>query len=232
MKHKLLIISILVASALLCTACKKKVSYLQSKDAKQENIFQYYKVSYNANDKQLTAMASFTMDNQTGEAIKLTDDSQVLFNDQTMDMNINETKCSYQLSITGECPQQICFKYINNDDSTFLNQLKISKLVVKNTNFTIQREQGIVIPFTGPKLEQFESVVCRLSNTNSEAVEIETSVEDNRIIIYPEFLDGVQSGTYTGFFVRKNYCMDISAMDRGGFWESEYISTKNQITIK
>ncbi|MDD4395176.1 MAG: hypothetical protein PHQ33_04750, partial [Bacteroidales bacterium] len=77
MKHKSVFLITLFAILLFAVGCKKKVSYVNSEKVVQENIFQYYKVSYQSESKQFTVKAVFTVDHQTGDIIRLTDNSKV-----------------------------------------------------------------------------------------------------------------------------------------------------------
>ncbi|MDD4395351.1 MAG: hypothetical protein PHQ33_05655 [Bacteroidales bacterium] len=232
MNRKLFLISTLILSTILSSGCKKHVNYIESEDARQENIFQYYKVSYQSDTKELTVIAAFTVDHKTGTPIKLSDHSKVSFNDTELEWNINDKEGFYQTIIDDKLPAKLCFQYTNNNDSTFLNNLILNTFSIDKEMITLQKSQGNFIQYKGKRLGVSESVICRLVQDDKEPVEIETSVEGQQVVIYPEFLDGIQPGTYTGYFVRKNFSNELAAMDRGGFIESEYISTKKQITIK
>lgn len=232
MKHKSVFLITLFAILLFAVGCKKKVSYVNSEKVVQENIFQYYKVSYQSESKQFTVKAVFTVDHQTGDIIRLTDNSKVLFNNDELSVTINETECLYEKKYDGELPATLLFNYTNNNDSTFTNKLILRPFEIKQENIILQKGEENAISFSGMEFGPLESVVCQLMQEGKETIEIEVSPEEKEIIIYREFLDGIQPGNYTGYFIRKNYENDIQAMDRGGLWETEYISTKKQIKIQ
>ena len=86
------------------------------------------------------------------------------------------------------------------------------------------------MPLNSP-FEENESVSCSLTKGN-ETVEIDLDFENGRLIVNPEVLEAVQPGTYTARLSRKNYSQQLKSLDRGGEWESQYVSKSKNISIQ
>lgn len=226
MNRKIFFIGLMVLA--ICTqSCKKSVDYVKSEKVQQENIFQFYHAAYRTETNEMELLATFTVDNKVGKTIQLVEPSYITFNGESLKWNEDGTYTSTVKGFT----QELVFQYINNDSKPFLNRLEINKIEVNRKKINLNKTVRNTVGFQGEPFKDSESIVCLLSQAD-DSFEIDADADGKQIVIYPDYLNEVPAGTYTGYFVRKNSCSDINAMDRGGLWETEYYSNQFQITIE
>ncbi|MBQ7549903.1 MAG: hypothetical protein IJT04_00040 [Bacteroidales bacterium] len=209
-------------------SCKKSGDCIKSEKVQQENIFQFYQATYLLESDEMYLQAAFSVDNKFGQPIQLVDPSYVTFNGANMQWNEDGI---YRTTIHG-FTQELVFQYINNNSNPFLNRLEMNKMDVNRQRIVLNKNQRNVVGFQGEPLKESENMVCVLSQEENDSFEIDVDAEGRQIVILPEFIQEVPNGNYEGYFVRKNSCSDINAMDRGGLWETEYYSKKIQIIVE
>lgn len=221
---------LLTLLCLLLSSCGKKVSVKNSEEVSQNSIFQFYTAEYRAEEDELRAEAGFYIDNKSGSALKLTKGSSCKVNDQTMDWNRSIGRYTQQMK--GK-PEDITFVYWNNEKEKFTNSLIINDLTINQTTITLHKDTTTFVRTNSSPFDDNESVLILLETSDkSEPLEIEAEVQDSTIVVYTDFLQTIDKGQYTGYFVRKNYGSELMSLDRGGVWESTYYTTKKQIIIK
>lgn len=226
MRKALQLISLLLIGYIF-VGCSENVPTINSDKADQTRIFQAYKVSYRAYSKELTATAAFHLNNTSGEIVKLTGKSEVLF--EKMDMEWQEQ--GYYQKTGNKFIEKPAFKYINNDGQIFQNKFTVKKIEFKQDNISLQKGAENVFKCKGPDMDFNESIYLSL-HINNDEVEIQADMSQNNIVLAEHALDEIPTGTYTGCLVRRNFDTNVHSLDRGGVWESEYYSNQKQITIK
>lgn len=225
MKTRLFAIVLLAAS--LLSGCHKSIDLTNSDKVNQNHIFQLYQVKYDANEGNLTTKAVFHIDHRSGNQLRLTEPSKVTVNGQEMELNEqgeyvwNNPK---HLQITP-------FEYVNNNKQLFKNSVITNTIAFNQENITLNKNKTTQVTVKAEPFEESESVSCTL-NKDGETVEIDLDFENGRLIVSPEVLEPVQPGSYTARLVRKNYSQQLKSLDRGGEWESQYVSTSKTITVQ
>lgn len=225
MKKKLFVISLVAASVL--AGCHKGPKLTDSDKVDQNNILQLYSAAYDADKDAMTATATFRIDHRSGDLLRLTDDSKVTVNGDEMEMG-DEGAYTRNLNKFGKKTK---FNYTNNKGESFANELITNTIEFNQENITLSKTTRSAIVIKAEPFTDFESVSCMLTK-GDENVEIDLGFEDGRLIVEPDMLASVQAGTYDARLVRKNYSDKVNALDRGGLWESKYISKSKKITIK
>ena len=216
----------LLAAALL-SGCHKSVTLTDSDKVDQNHIFQLYQVKYDANDGNLTTKAVFHIDHRSGNQLRLTEPSKVTVNGQEMELN-------EQGEYVWNSPKHLQitpFEYVNNNKQLFKNSVITNTIAFNQENITLNKNKTTQVTVKAEPFEESESVSCTLTK-DGETVEIDLDFENGRLIVSPEVLEPVQSGSYTARLVRKNYSQQLKSLDRGGEWESQYISTSKTITVQ
>ena len=216
----------LLAAALL-SGCHKSVTLTDSDKVDQNHIFQLYQVKDDANDGNLTTKAVFHIDHRSGNQLRLTEPSKVTVNGQEMELN-------EQGEYVWNSPKHLQitpFEYVNNNKQLFKNSVITNTIAFNQENITLNKNKTTQVTVKAEPFEESESVSCTLTK-DGETVEIDLDFENGRLIVSPEVLEPVQSGSYTARLVRKNYSQQLKSLDRGGEWESQYISTSKTITVQ
>ena len=225
MKTRLLAIVTLAAS--LLSGCHKSINLTNSDKVDQHHIFQLYQVKYDAGEGDLTAKAVFHLDHRSGSQLRLTEPSQVTVNGQEMELNEQGEYVWHNQKHS----QITSFEYINNDKQLFRNSVVTNTIAFNQENITLNKNKTTQVTVKAEPFEESESVSCTLTK-DGETVEIDLDFENGRLIVSPEMLEPVQSGSYTARLVRKNYSQQLKSLDRGGEWESQYVSTSKTITVQ
>ena len=225
MRKRLLAIGLLAVT--LLSGCNKGVTLTDSDKVDQNHIFQLYQVKYDAGSGEMTAKAVFRLDHRSGEQLRLTTPSQVTANGKVLDLN-DQGEYVYSAE---KHQQTISFVYTNNDKKQFKNSVITNTIAFNQENITLNKNKTTQVTVKAEPFEESESVSCTLTK-DGETVEIDLDFENGRLIVSPEVLEPVQPGSYTARLVRKNYSQQLKALDRGGEWESQYVSTSKTITVQ
>ena len=226
MRKAIQLISLLLISYIF-VACSESVPTINSDQADQTRIFQAYKVSYREYSKEMTATAAFHLNNTSGEIVKLTGKSEVLFGKEDMEWQ----EQGYYQETGNKFVEKPSFKYINNDGQIFQNKFTVKKIEFKQDDIALQKGAENSFKCKGPDMDFNESVYLTILLNNDE-VEIQADMSQNNIVLAEHALDEIPAGTYTACLVRRNFDTNVHSLDRGGVWESEYYSNQQQITIK
>ena len=225
MKTRLFAIVLLAAS--LLSGCHKSINLTNSDKVNQNPIFQLYQVKYDANEGNLTTKAVFHIDHRSGNQLRLTEPSKVTVNGQEMELN-------EQGEYVWNSPKHLQitpFEYVNNNKQLFKNSVITNTIAFNQENITLNKNKTTQVTVKAEPFEESESVSCTLTK-DGETVEIDLDFENGRLIVSPEVLEPVQPGSYTARLVRKNYSQQLKSLDRGGEWESQYVSTSKTITVQ
>lgn len=225
MKHRILVISLLIVSC-LCCGCKKKIPLLQSREVEQNTIFQHYQASYNAESQKLTLKASFHVDLSSGTIIELSDSSHVKCNGTTLSIDDNGNYV-----YTGKYQTKLPIVYVDNDLNTYSNELITNTIEFNQDNISLSTSEVSTFKIKAEPFVEEESVSLRLVSGKSD-FEFNIEPTDNSLSVYPEDLTDIPAGTYKANLVRKYQSNQVSGSDRGGIWESEYVSKTKTITIQ
>lgn len=226
MKRKLLAISLLLAASLFA-GCHKGPELTDSDKVNQDNIFQQYATIYDADAQKMTATATFHLDQPSGQLLRLVDDSKVESGSKEMEMN---DEGSYEF-MSDKYAQETEFVYVNNNKETFNNKLITNTIEFNQETIKLSKSAKVTFSIKAEPFEDTETVSCQLSR-GDETVEVEVAVEAGRVVVESDFLESVQPGSYSARLIRKNYSDKVNAKDRGGVWESKYISKSKKITIQ
>ena len=225
MKTRLFLIELL--ALLLLTGCHKKPSFTDSDKVNQNKIFQFYKASYDAESGKMNVTVMFRVDHRSGEKLHLSDPSKVTVNGQVMEIN---EQGDYTCSI-GKYLKVLPFEYTNNDNQQFKNSITTNTIAFNQENITLSKTNTTRVKIKADPFEDSESVSCTFTKDN-ETVEIDLNFANGWITVTPDELEPLQTGEYTARLVRKNYSSQLQALDRGGEWESQYVSPSKKITIQ
>lgn len=224
-KARLLIIGLLAIA--LLAGCQKKNTFTDSDKVDQNHIFQLYQVKYDAESGKMTAKAVYRLDHRSGKQLRLTTPSQVTVNGEKMEFN-DQGEYVYT---AGKHQQTTSFVYTNNDKKQFKNSIITNTIAFNQENITFSLDKTTRVAIKAEPFEDSESVSCLLTK-GKETVEIDLDFENGRLIVNPEVIESVQPGTYTARLARKNYSQQLKSLDRGGEWESQYVSKSKTITIQ
>ncbi|MCR5114551.1 MAG: hypothetical protein K6A95_02590 [Bacteroidales bacterium] len=214
-------------AALLLAGCHKGPKLIDSDMVPQENIFQLYTVTYDAQKQEMSATATFRIDHRSGQLLKLTADADVTADGHAMKLN-KEGAYTCELD---QYKQKIPFIYTNNSQAKFKNVVITNSIEFSSEAVTLSKEKGGTISVKAEPFEEGESVSCILSR-GDDVVEFDLEQGNGSVAASPESLESVAAGTYDAQLVRKGYSDKVNALDRGGLWETKYISKTKKITIQ
>lgn len=227
LKYKILIIIVL---AIIVGACHPVIT---SNKVEQRIIFPSYFVHYDASTQILTATVTFQKDNESGEYIKLSDDSYIFLNEDALkQMSDKERTCFYFLEKKEmeNCPENLQFNYANDEGKIFSNQLTIRTIQISDTN--LNKNQDNSLRYKGTAIDEDETITMVLKNDKHQ-YELQPEVADNNLLFVPaSLLQEVKNGTYEAYLLRTTYSTSVKAMDRGGSAETSYHSKSYKITIQ
>lgn len=225
--HKVLLFFVL--SLILC-ACS---SVITSNKVEQRVIFPSYSVHYDASTQILTATVTFQKDNESGEYIKLSDDSYIFLNEDALkQMSDKERTCFYFLEKKEmeNCPENLQFNYANDEGKIFSNQLTIRTIQISDANLNKNKDNSL--RYKGTAIDEDETITMVLKNDKHQ-YELQPEVADNNLLFVPaSLLQEVKNGTYEAYLLRTTYSTSVKAMDRGGSAETSYHSKSYKITIQ
>jgi hypothetical protein len=223
-------ILLFIVLALILDACNPCV---KSNKVEQRIIFPSYSAQYDAAAQSLTATVTFQTDNESGEYIKLSDDSYIFFNEDAMKpMSDKEHPCYYFLEKNAvvECPESVQFNYANDEGKVFSNQLKIR--AIKISDLSLNKNQDNLVKYQGVAINEDETI-CLYLTKDGKQYEIIPNVDDNnQLIINASMLHELKPGTYEGHLQRTTYSTSVKAMDRGGNAVTTYCSKIYKIIIQ
>lgn len=227
MKYKALIIIILV---IIVGACHPVIT---SNKVEQRIIFPSYSVLYDASTQIMTATVTFQKDNESGEYIKLSDDSYIFLNEDAMkQMSDKDRPCFYFLEKkeVENCPEKLQFNYANDEGKIFSNQLKIRTIQISDVN--LNKNQDNSLRYKGAAIDEDETITLVLKN-DKQQYELQPDIADNNMLVVPaSMLREVKSGAYEAYLQRTTYSTSVKAMDRGGSAETSYHSKSYKITVQ
>ncbi|MBO4655651.1 MAG: hypothetical protein J5644_08905 [Bacteroidales bacterium] len=230
MKINLFKILIITFLTFVFAACHPVVT---SNKVEQRVIFPSYSVHYDATEQTLTAQVTFQTDNESGEFIKLSGESDVLCNQDAMkQMSDDDKPCYYFYERTEmtDCPEVVNFSYVNNEGNEFHNRLKIR--IIQISDMTLSKTQDTPFGYKGTAIDEDETITLVLKK-DKQQYELQPEVADNNMLIVPAtMLRDVKAGTYEAYLLRTTYSTSVKAMDRGGSAETSYHSKSYKITVQ
>lgn len=225
--HKILLF---FALSLIFGACQSTVT---SDKVEQRIIFPSYSAQYDAAAQSLTATVTFQTDNESGDYIKLSDDSYIFFNEDAMKrMSDDEKPCYYffERKDVAECPEMVNFNYANDEGMVFSNKLKIRTIQI--SDMCLSKTQDTPVGYKGDAIDEDETITLVL-NKDQQQYELQPEVADNNLLIVPaSMLHDIKAGTYDAYLLRTTYSTSVKAMDRGGNAETGYHSKSYKITVQ
>ncbi|MBP5649904.1 MAG: hypothetical protein J6X01_02360 [Bacteroidales bacterium] len=227
LKCKILIIIVLT---IIVGACHPVIT---SNKVEQRIIFPSYFVLYDASTQILTATVTFQKDNESGEYIKLSDDSYIFLNEDALKpMSDKERPCFYFLEKKemGNCPEKLQFNYANDEGKIFSNQLTIRTIQISDVN--LNKNQDNPLRYKGTAIDEDETITIVLKN-DKQQYELQPEIADDNMLVVPaSLLQEIKNGTYEAYLLRTTYSTSVKAMDRGGSAETGYHSKSYKITIQ
>ena len=213
------------------------VETVKSDDVEQRIIFQQYFIHYDAADSTTIAIAKFNVNNGAGTALKLVSGSYVKYNGEKLSGEADKNDNTYQYTLRRhEALESVnTFTYLNNDKQEFSNNVEINPFELQASQAELSKSDKNTLQFKGKPISENETIECVLTQQdNAENSYPLPCYQDNNnpqmIVIFGEDIDA-PAGKYSMQFVRRNSSSEISAMDRGGLWETEYLSKTVNVTI-
>ncbi len=223
----------ITAIAILFVSCQSD-NYTLSDQVEQRLVFQQYHISYDANTELLHATARFSLNNPTGITLKLAKKSRINWNNEELSgKSTTDDGYIYTLNKKIPYPEKSTFEYINNDGKIFSNEPYIPFFEINESGtISIDREKGAVLSYTGKKFREEELLFCSLFQNNELVSTFEPDIPEGKTItISTNVLYNLKPGNYTCRFTRSYSSSDIRALDRGGWYDSEYLSKTTDLKI-
>lgn len=227
--------SFLFSFVFMLSGCQS-VEREKSNHVEQRLIFPQYTVSYDAELENLTASAQFNLNNSVGTLIQLSSKSEIFFNQKKLKLveDKDNKRIFYSIKSDDMLPKKLIFEYTNDDKSTFINKVYMNSFVVKEKNIRINKQKGVIIPFFGKRFSSDETLECIMTTTNNTIISNfspDLNAERKTVFLSPSIFSNLNNGEYMLYFVRRQSSTQVFAMDRGGYWETEYFSKKIAISI-
>lgn len=229
------LISLMICVAIF-SSCSS-VETIKSDTIEQRLIFQQYFIQYNANDSTIEATAQFNVNNGAGASLKLTGKSCVTYNDEELKGTSNKSENTFQYTLhsDGALPQHSSFTYMNNDNQKFVNNIPVNRIELKAAKSVLSKTAKNTLAFNGQPLGDNETLECvitlRSNDENKYNFQCYQDTENpHMIVIFGEDIDA-PTGEYEMQFIRRNSSSEINAMERGGLWETEYLTKKTLVDI-
>lgn len=223
-------ILIFISLAIVLGACE---SMLTSDKVEQRIIFPSYYAYYDASTQTLTATVTFQRDNESGEYIKLSKKSSISFNDEVMKQQSDKDRSCYyffEKNNIESCPDNLQFKYTNDEGKEFSNSLTIRNIQISNIG--LNKNQDNTIKYSGATIDEDETIALMLSKDGHQ-YEVQPEVMDNNMLLVSAImLQDFATGTYDAYLLRTTYSTSVESMDRGGSVETVYHSKSYKITIQ
>ena len=235
MKKNILKIFVVLLGVLLFCRCSS-VETLKSGDVEQRLIFPQYFIKYNSLDSSFEASARFNLNNAVGTAVRLSGASNVSFNGTPLKGEVDKSEQTYQYVFRsgGAMPKSFSFVYLNNDNQEFLNDITMNPFEVKVKSLSISKTSDTQIEYIGKPLADNETLEIVLTQDGTDVNYgfpcYQSSESVHKILVLSEDIDA-PAGEYVLQFVRRSSSSEIRAAERGGIWETEYLSKTMKVTL-
>jgi hypothetical protein len=158
---------------------------VESTDVDQTKIYQIYTAEYYADNLDVVSTAEFRMNSQTGSYVKLTGDSHVKLNSQTMSEQNILNSISYVFHISNSSLLNTYkWEYKNGAGTTFINETNLSSLVTTLLDIadTIHKTESYQFRWYEPVVSG-ETLTLELRNSDSVLASIRTTAAGTSSIL-------------------------------------------------
>lgn len=219
----------IIASILVLSSCEKEIS----ENIDQNKIWMNLELKYDQSIDSSFASATFRFGNSAGSRLKLSDPSNVSFNDELLTWN--ENVGSYSLSFNGMVNNGT-FLWTDLDGNTFSNDLEVREVAypasIPSTLF--YADSIVFFNWTGAPLNVDERMVLTLDGPgNSDTRDFPAdSVGMTAIGIDSVRLSEVDSGTVM-MTLKKQYRPPLQeSTDKGGRLTGTYLLSPREVELQ
>lgn len=203
-----------------------------SDNVNQDKIYAAYTHEYDKNTDVTSAFAQFRFSNAVGTVLEILPPALVTVTGQAM--VYNATLGLYSKTFPG--PQQaLPFSYSDLDNNTFANNIAPPKAIgFQPTLDTISKSGAFELIWTGDNLAQGEVVTVGIWNNNNPLTQVlfvETSANNNKIILPQNRLAEVNTGTTTIAIQRESFSDLQQGTSVGGRLNARYKGQNKQVVI-
>jgi hypothetical protein len=205
-------------------SCKEE----ESISVDQDRIYAKYWISATEGET-TSAFAKFNFGNSLGTPLKLSEGSDVYFNDQRLDFN--DALNLYSIHDLGVLSGTFRFVDLNGD--SFINEISLNTISLDPNISVIDLDTTFVYSWVGLPLQEDETIELRLTAENSESTTVSTNeVNATSIIIDPSMLSKYQDLDELKIRLIRRYKPQL--MERsgaGGNLSSRYESLSKELLI-
>jgi hypothetical protein len=170
----------LLASALAALAACGAQSTVPSSDVDADTVFQQYNVWYDASEREVSTYAQFRVGGSDGTTLSLDEESGVTVNGKEMKEQ-NHTRVepalwgtyySRTFHFEERPPERFEFSYVDNDDNTVTNSIKLPTRLPKLATptpeeITAARESGLRLQVGQMTLTDLRDASCAITPDNN-----------------------------------------------------------------
>jgi len=225
MKALLKIPAVLLGIILFAQCASNEIA--NSDTVKQSEIYQYYSVAYNSDEKQLTAFASFRFGGHNGTTLILVKPAGILFEKEKMPYEQNIfSGAFYEVTEQTGVKPIYTFMYTDCDKKSYTNRammipveiIKYPKIADKNVDFSVE--------WTYP-LQAGETINLFVEDSSVNTASVyNNAVGSTSMKINPEELKNLKPGKITIYLVRENSRPLENGTHLGGTIYVKYTSRK------
>ena len=200
--RKIAFIFAAIASVLLFTRCAS-TDTATSDNVNQSEIHQSYTVVYDANDKELSATATFRFGGPTGTTLSLAKPSIVSFNGEAMSVeNSVFTGTYYKMAKQTGFVNSCTFVFIDTQKKEYINTAPLMAAEISEYPTNTDKATGFTINWDDP-LRPGETVTFNIEDGKSNTASVSVNTQGaTRLSVKPEDLKEIETGPCRVWLVR------------------------------
>lgn len=177
---------------LLFTGCDPE----NSVNIRSERIYQTLTIDYDAQTNVTFAKARFSVENENGSSIRLTDGAEVTINSLNLNYwSIGENY--YYTNINGK-QQELTFRYIDNDRKRYTNSLYttgVKEISIPSGISSINLNENITFTWNGEPIKQNETITLYVTGgQGTNATFLFTALGQNNVFVSKNDLANILPG--------------------------------------
>ncbi len=213
--------AIACALGLLLFSCQTE----DSASVNQDRIFTTYELYYDANTDKTTARATFRFGSAVGTNLELSSPAEARFDNDVL--SFNSIIGAYEKEYPG-FKTQGTFRYTNNDNEVYTNQVGVLKTIAFPANFptSISRANAFTITWVGDALaagERVDVVLTRAGSSPLVRVFTQAQPAATAIVLGADQLSQFTAGSFVSVAMYRYRVTDlVQKPEAGGFFSGRH----------
>jgi hypothetical protein len=228
--------SLLLAFCLVATLAACSIDTMDCTKVSQSEIYQDYSVSYDADEDETAARATFRAGGATGTTLNLDGSCSIAHNSISIDKDGFTILGTHYSGEKSGLVSSSTFTFTNNDGDTFVNAIATPSAVsISSPPATISRSAGVTIAFS-PAVAASETVTIYIDYQNGNSTgftsDSTSTVGATQVTLAAGRFSSLGNYAVTIQAQRsKNKDLDQASTGEGGYMQAAYRSGKSAATL-